>query len=81
MKKLLMILACLAAGAVDAKTIDVAVGDSIVNAIARAETSDVVQFAAGTHYVPAQITIEKGITVRGVRASAKPKKGMSVWVK
>ena len=78
-----MILACLAAGAAGAKPIDVAVGDSIVNAIATAETGDVVQLAAGTHYVPAQITIEKGITVRGVRSSAtiiRPSAGGKLFI-
>lgn len=61
---------CVVALAVRAKTIDVAAGDSIADAVAAAEAGDVVQLAAGTHYVPAQITIDKGITVRGVRASA-----------
>ena len=72
---------CVAVLAVQAKTIDVAVGDSIANAIAAAETDDVVQLAAGTHYVPAQITIDKGITVRGVRASATIIRPSAVGVK
>lgn len=75
------VIACAAALSGQAKTIDVAAGESIADAVAAAEAGDVVQLSAGTHYVPAQITIDKGITVRGTRASATIIRPSAVGVK
>lgn len=61
---------CAVTFSVRSATIDVAAGDDIAAAVAQAEAGDVVQLAAGTHYLPARVTVDKGITVRGVRASA-----------
>lgn len=65
MKKLAMILASLATSVLGAKTIDVAVGDSIADAVAAAEAGDIVQLAAGMHEIGANITVSKAVTVRG----------------
>lgn len=48
-----------------AEVIDVSVGGDIAAAVAAAKEGDVVQLAAGTHVLAAELKIEKAITVKG----------------
>lgn len=48
-----------------AETIDVAVGEDIAAAVTAAKEGDVVQLAAGTHVLAAEVQITKAITVKG----------------
>lgn len=60
---------CAVVLSVEAATIDVAIGESIADAVAQAQEGDVVQLAAGTYLITSGIVIDKGITVRGVHAA------------